>query len=169
MWEGSFGGAGGWKEGGDRSCLAVRPSLGWLHPSRPLHRCKHASGAGRGTATTRSAASSMAGFIIFIAPPMVGSFVLSPVLQWAMRAAGASLMSRVAIELGMVAGGLYALHRGIRKPGGIPYVPGHAGNGFAGTNWWAFYSSTALVMTGVLTLGWGIVINGVLAIAREFS
>ena len=145
-WEGSFGGAGGWKEGGDRSCLAVRPSLGWLHPSRPLHLCKHASGAGRGTATTRSAASSMAGFIIFIAPPMVGSFVLSPVLQWAMRAAGASLMSRVAIELGMVAGGLYTPSRH-KKTRRHPLRARTRRQWIAGTGG-GLYSSMALVMTG---------------------
>ena len=112
----------------------------------------------------------MAGFIFFVAPPVLGGLVLSPVVQSVMRGLGAGLETRVAIELGMIAAGLLALHRGRSHAGkDIPFVDGHAGNGFAGTNWSAFYGSTTLVTTGVLTLCWGVLINGLLAIMSLFG
>ena len=112
----------------------------------------------------------MAGFVFFIAPPVVGGLVLSPVVQSVMRGLGLGLTERVAVELSMVGAGLYALHRGRAKAGkDIPFVDGNAGNGFAGTNWFAFYGSTTLVTTGVLTLCWGVLINIVLAFTSLFS
>ena len=63
------------------------------------------------------------------------------------------------------------IHQGKRAKAGkdIPFVNGNAGNGFAGTNWFAFYGSTTLVTTGVLTLCWGVLINIVLAFTSLFS
>jgi hypothetical protein len=112
----------------------------------------------------------MAGFVFFIAPPVVGGLGLSPIVQSIMRGLGLGLTERVAIELGMVGAGLYALHWGrVSSVKDIPFVDGNAGNGFAGTNWFAFYGSTTLVTTGVLTLCWGVLINIVLEFMSLFS